>query len=198
MWNIVGVVLMILIPLLTVFAGVIPAIQGAQTTDVARQAAVANNVERAALLEQYKTDSLLNKDALATDLADLLTRVPDTANTAEFMNQLVVTSAQTGASVTKLSVTNPVTYVLPAGLAENAEVADALLLFPPDSVYVVNVTMSLAGTLPEITSFVRDIRTGARSVLVYSFVIPKIDSDDNGLVTADITAQMFILHSADS
>lgn len=198
MWNIVGVVLMILVPLLTVFAAVIPAIQGAQATDVARQAAVANNVERAALLEQYKTDSLLNKDALAMDLADLLTRIPETANTAEFINQLIVTSTQTGASVSKLSLANPVAYVLPAGLAENAEVTDALLLFPPDSVYVVNVTMTLTGTLPQITSFVQDIRTGTRSVLVYSFVIPNNEPDENGLVTADITAQMFILHAADS
>ena len=192
-WNYAGLILAIVIPFFALFVGVLPAIQGAQAIDQTREAVVIDNEARAALLRQYTIDSRLNKEKIALDLADLIARVPTSLNAVEFVDELRALSASTGATVSQFSAANPIAYVAPANLAATPALAEALSMFPRSGVFVSNVTLSLTGTVDQITAFVDGIRNGTRCALIYSLVIPNQIPDKAGRVTADISAQVFVL-----
>lgn len=214
LWTIGAVVAMVILLVAGWFVGAQPFLSSAASADEERAGIEAQNAAQQAEIGRLTTE---NKDlpAVQAQYQKLLKSIPSRSDTAAFIDGVNGLASSSGLQVTGITVSESMAYTVPASAAvvpaptdgstpapeataapvatvPTGSVASTSPLITPENFVGISVGVDLKGGYQQVLSFMQGLQSGDRLVLVTGFT-STANADDSSLVTAHITALIFVL-----
>lgn len=218
LWIIGSVTVMVIILLAGWFLGAQPFLASAATDDAERASLEAQNTAQQAQIGAL-TEKNKDLDSIKAEYKDLQKSIPNSPNTAAFIQGLNGLAESTGVQVTAITVSDSLAYTIPASAVAAAEAASASAtptdgstaaptvpvpvgyvavtdpLITADNFVGIKVGVELKGTYQAVLTFVKGLQSGSRLVLVTGFSSTTV-GDDSGLVEAHVDGMIYVIKQA--
>jgi hypothetical protein len=191
-WKVGGSLVVVAFILFTLFLGILPTYFAIQDLDERTSITEQQIVEQVAYLEKLKALSG-NVNELLITVTDRRNLIPDGLEVENLMNEMGEVAKGTKVRILDLNVATPKPFTSPASVRNAPEFRAALNKFSADDLFVSDVGLTLSGSKSSIDSYLRQVMNGPRMFVVYRVSYLAAGTNDPRQVTAQISAQVFVL-----
>jgi Tfp pilus assembly protein PilO len=211
LWTIGAVTVMIIVLVAGWFLAAQPFLTAAAAADAERAGIEAQNTAQEAEIARL-TEEDKDISTIQAKYKDLLASIPSSSNTAAFIDGLNGLAASSGLQVTGITVSESMSYTVPASAATPTDtatpdpastappaptvptgsVAATSPLITPENFVGIKVGVDLKGGYQQVLSFVQGLQSGKRLVLVTGFT-STANADDPGVVTAHLDGLIYVI-----
>tara|TARA_B110000503_G_scaffold9422_1_gene12790 strand:+ start:15537 stop:16133 length:597 start_codon:yes stop_codon:yes gene_type:complete len=182
-----------LIVMLAFVLGIQPRIQevGRVSSELAAAEAVLQSQQSklARLIELAEDVTLLEREKELLEVA-----IPAELRISEFVRELNTSASRAGVNVTGLDIGAPTQFEAPEQISDNPEFKSDVSNLTDTSFYVVDLDVTLTGSLSSIKEFIKVFQNNPRTVLLHKFLYSSKDGATEE-DTLSLKAQVFILSS---
>jgi Tfp pilus assembly protein PilO len=182
-----------LIVMLAFVLGIQPRIQevGRVSSELAAAEAVLQSQQSklARLIELAEDVTLLEREKELLEVA-----IPAELRISEFVRELNTSASRAGVNITGLDIGAPTQFEAPEQISDNPEFKSDVSNLTDTSFYVVDLDVTLTGSLSSIKEFIKVFQNNPRTVLLHKFLYSSKDGATEE-DTLSLKAQVFILSS---
>lgn len=143
----------------------------------------------ARLIELAEDVTLLEREKELLEVA-----IPAELRISEFVRELNTSASRAGVNITGLDIGAPTQFEAPAQISDNPEFKSDVSNLTDTSFYVVDLDVTLTGSLSSIKEFIKVFQNNPRTVLLHKFLYSSKDGATEE-DTLSLKAQVFILSS---
>ena len=191
-WKIGGSLIVVGLMLFTLFLGILPTLLAVQNLEERASIVEKQIVEQVAYLDKLKALSE-NVDELLVTVTDRRNLIPAGLEVETLMSEIGEIARDSKVRILDLNVQTPKPFTSPTTVRNSSEFRAALEKFPAEDLYVSDVGLTISGTKASIDAYLRQLLTGPRMVVVYRVAYLAAGTKDQRQVTAQVSAQVFIL-----
>lgn len=214
LWTIGAVTVMIIVLVAGWFLVAQPFVLAAAAADEERAGIEAQNTAQQAEIARL-TEEDKDISTIQAQYKELLASIPSSSDTAAFIDGLNGLASSSGLQVTGITVSDSMSYTVPASAAAAATPTDTATpdpestqapapaiptgsvaatspLITPENFVGIKVGVDLKGGYQQVLSFVQGLQSGKRLVLVTGFTSTS-NADNPGVVSAHIDGLIYVL-----